>query len=192
MTPSNRLSTRLGCVCLNTLLSKGDYMKKCSCCKEEKDIQFFGKHKNNKDGLQYQCKNCRINSCKISFKKTSPEQLQKRNIATKIWKISNILKDKETAKQWRKENVAVRTNTERKRQTAKLQRIPLWTTEEDKIHILCLYQLAAMRSKYSGEKWHVDHVIPLQGKTVSGFHTPSNLQVIPAKDNLRKSNKYAT
>jgi len=41
-----------------------------------------------------------------------------------------------------------------------------------------------------GFSWHVDHIIPLQGKTVSGFHTPQNLRVIPGVDNLRKNNRY--
>jgi hypothetical protein len=41
-----------------------------------------------------------------------------------------------------------------------------------------------------GFEWHVDHVIPLQGKKVSGFHVPSNIQVIPASENVRKNASF--
>jgi hypothetical protein len=47
------------------------------------------------------------------------------------------------------------------------------------------------RKRHPGVQWHVDHIIPLRGKTVSGFHVPSNLRVIPWIDNLRKGNSHA-
>jgi hypothetical protein len=69
-------------------------------------------------------------------------------------------------------------------------RVPNWLTESDFLAIKCIYQVAAMRNANSDIKWSVDHIIPLNGKTVSGLHVPSNLQVIPLKENRAKWNHY--
>jgi hypothetical protein len=77
-----------------------------------------------------------------------------------------------------------------KRRAAKLNRMPCWLTKEDKLEIKKIYKLASDKTKETGIKWQVDHIIPLQGETVSGLHIPSNLRIITAYENRSKHNKW--
>jgi hypothetical protein len=77
-----------------------------------------------------------------------------------------------------------------KRRAAKIQRTPAWLTVDDLWMLEQAYELAALRTKMFGFSWHVDHIIPLQGKLVSGLHVPTNVRVIPGADNVRKANRY--
>jgi len=77
-----------------------------------------------------------------------------------------------------------------KRRLAKIKRTPVWLTPDDHWIIEQAYELAAMRTKMFGFVWHVDHIVPLQGKLVSGLHAPNNLRVIPGVENVRKSNHF--
>jgi len=103
------------------------------------------------------------------------------------WKQKNKNK---VASNWQKRNKGTANANTRKYQAAKLKRTPEWLSDFDILKMKCFYQVAAMRSKESGESWHVDHVIPLQGKKVSGLHVPWNLTIIRGSENVKKSNRY--
>jgi 5-methylcytosine-specific restriction endonuclease McrA len=66
------------------------------------------------------------------------------------------------------------------RKAMKLSRVPSWANIEK------------IREIYSAcpSGHHVDHIVPLQGKFVSGLHVETNLQYLPALENLRKHNKF--
>ena len=87
-------------------------------------------------------------------------------------------------------SIAFRKAQKAKYRSAKLNRMPAWLTKNDKWMIEQAYDLATLRTKLFGFTWEVDHIIPLQGKTVSGLHVPTNLQVIPKLVNARKGNKF--
>ena len=92
-------------------------------------------------------------------------------------------------REWAKNNPhKVLEQSARKRAT-KLQRVPVWLTDDHKKQIKEIYDLAQKISNQTGIKHHVDQIVPLRGGNVSGLHVPWNLTVITANENLRKSNK---
>ena len=67
-------------------------------------------------------------------------------------------------------------------------RTPVWA---DVAKIKAYYEVCAFFNEVNGyTKYHVDHVVPLQGDVVSGLHVQNNLQIIPWLDNIRKKNKF--
>jgi hypothetical protein len=129
------------------------------------------------------------NGCCVECEKEKNNSEERKKYMSK-YADKNRTKIRKIASEWQKKNKGkVNANTAL-RHTAKMQRTPAWLTKHDKLHIKCLYQVAAMRTRESGQEWHVDHVIPLQGEDVCGLHVPSNLQIIPALDNMSKGNRY--
>jgi 5-methylcytosine-specific restriction endonuclease McrA len=72
------------------------------------------------------------------------------------------------------------------------QATPSWLSEWDQFHISEIYHLAVLRSAALGIDLHVDHIIPLRGKTACGLHVPANLQLLEARQNIRKRNSFPT
>ena len=161
-------------------------MKTCKTCQETKEISLFAFHKLCKGGYENVCKACKVAKT-AKWQKENKNQKNKNNAR---WRSLNLETSRKSTANWEKNNKGHRNSLTRARQAAKLKRTPAWLTEFDLLKIKCLYQVAAMRTRESGRSWHVDHIIPLQGKTVSGLHVPSNLQVIEGSENSRKSNHY--
>lgn len=117
---------------------------------------------------------------------------EKSRLRSIIWrqKNPNHKNTKICKKTYRVNNPAVHLASTIKRRVSKLNRTPKWTTKEDLETIKHIYIVANQFSKSFGTEYHVDHIIPLQGKLVSGLHVPSNLQIIPAMDNIKKGSKY--
>lgn len=69
---------------------------------------------------------------------------------------------------------------QKRRKALKLDRLPRWA---DLNKIKEIYKNCPVG-------YHVDHIIPLKGKLVSGLHIAENLQYLTAQENQSKNNSY--
>jgi hypothetical protein len=102
------------------------------------------------------------------------------------WRARHPGIQREYSKVFRETNPGAKNADTARRRSDKLRRTPDWLSDDDKWMIRQAYELAAIRTRLFGFSWHVDHILPLRGKRVSGLHVPTNLQVIPAEENIRK------
>jgi len=69
----------------------------------------------------------------------------------------------------------------RLRELALEQRTPTWANRE---------AIDAIYAEARRTNMTVDHIVPLRGKTVSGLHVESNLQLLTHEENARKGNRF--
>jgi len=161
--------------------------KHCTKCKQMLDISNFWKR-----GKYYKsrCKKCTKEDV-APYKLANKEYIAKRLREYKDKNKDHLLQvGREYQKKYREENKYKVNASNRLRKYQKMQRTPSWLTLDDKWFMEEIYHLAQLRTKMLGFEWHVDHIIPIKAKNVSGLHVPNNLRVIPAKENLSKNNKF--
>lgn len=121
------------------------------------------------------------------YRKKHPDILRAKSLK---WKKANPERAAEVSRRTRLKCKARVLANKAKYRAGKRNRTPIWVDKEHLWLIKQAYELAILRKKLFGFEWHVDHIIPLNGKTVSGLHVIENIQVIPGKENLLKNNKY--
>ena len=155
-------------------------MKTCTACGTEKPISDFY--------LRYskprpECKDCTKAQNKKSITKEAKLRGQRKYRA----KNREDLNKKHS--EYKKSNRDICNAQWMKYHAKKMGATPSWLTEEHHKQIRQIYAHAKECEMLTGDKYHVDHIIPLQGKNISGLHVPWNLQVLPADINISKSNK---
>lgn len=158
---------------------------------ENKD-KFLVYQEKNKENIRVNLELWRLNNIEHIVKYAEKYREDNRSIlAERARDYYNTNKDKCNLRlnEYRKNNPEKFIALNAKRRANKLNATPEWLTKEHVLEIEELFLCARMFRLYTGQEYHVDHIIPLQGKNVCGLHVPWNLQVILAKENLIKSNK---
>lgn len=185
--------------------------KYCSKCALNKDVSLFSKNRAQRDGLHSQCKECNAAYYKANKEKISPKRIARYYTQQEIaqqysrdWYRDNRDKALESCKNWASRNRdKIHSYAKKSRQkypelknantqayrAKKRGAMPSWLTEWDKFVISEYYYKAKRLEELTGMKWHVDHIHPLRGKTLSGLHVPWNLQLLPASENVAKGNR---
>ena len=182
-------------------------MKVCTICKRSLEEINFAKDKTLKCGLTAQCKECR-NAKKKEWEQNNKDKVQaysKKYRKDNLDRISkdNIIRCKEYytknkedlkyyQKSYKKANKGIVNAQNSKRRAQKILATPLWvlSNKEELNKIEKLYKEAIRLTETTGIEHHVDHIIPLLGKNVSGFHCYENLQILTAEENMKKGNRH--
>ena len=202
--------------------------KRCSKCKGVKEKSEFWGNRSKKEGLAGECKVCASVRKKEHYEKNreailenkkeyrhknrgaileyKKEYYEKNREAILEYKKEyyqkNLGEIKEYKKKYKQKNPEKINMYSAKRRAIKRNACPDWLTQEHHSAIAEFYNKAQELTKETGIPHHVDHIVPLKGKsydlgtkrmrhTVSGLHVPWNLRVVSAEDNLIKSCKYS-
>lgn len=156
-------------------------MKLCTSCKQEKPLTEFYFRKGKP---RSECKKCTLEQNKRSI---NPEVMAKAKAA---YRGRNREELNKKHSEYKKANRAIHNAQWYRYHSKKKNATPKWLTEEHWDQIKAIYKHAKECEMLTGDKYHVDHIIPLNGENVSGLHVPWNLQVLPADINISKSNNY--
>lgn len=150
-------------------------MKTCIKCFKIKELQEFHFRKDNQK-YRNTCKKCwyaRTYSNRKDY--YYAEYFQE-------WRRKNVNKSRAATKKYRLANPHINTESAAKRRVRVKQQTPIWLTFEQKQSIKLIY-------KNCPEGLHVDHIVPLRGKNVSGLHVPWNLQYLEPAVNFSKGSR---
>ncbi|TLZ06450.1 MAG: hypothetical protein E6K39_10590 [Gammaproteobacteria bacterium] len=112
---------------------------------------------------------------------------EKNRAARKAWEERNPTAALESFKRYRERNRAkIRARLAVSKQGREKRRA-LWANQDA---ILAIYLQAEIMTRPTGRLHVVDHIIPLQGRTVSGLHVETNLRVVEHHENARKHNAW--
>lgn len=170
--------------------------KICRRCNVAKPASEFRPDPRYRDGLGSWCAPChrernsewakqnrkRLTAKAADYRAVRPDVTRKAN---KKHKTANKERLAAAHAVWARKNADKRRATDAAYRAAKLRAKPAWANDEA---IAAIYSEATRRQAETGERLHVDHIVPLQSRIVCGLHCEANLQILRGPENESKRN----
>ena len=180
-------------------------LKLCKRCNEQLPLGLFSPRKDAKDGLAYWCTPCKSKATTASPRRSEVSRAyyerNKAECATRVaasiakkpaqyakkkaeWVQKNkprLLSMRRTVYALNPAKDILRVRLRQKR----IKQVPSWLSQAHMVEIEGLYRFCNI---FKG--FEVDHIIPLNGKQVSGLHVPENLQVLTVRANRQKGAQF--
>ena len=117
-----------------------------------------------------------------------PKRKQQQLESSRRWRENNADKRKDVCAKWNSKPKSKALNARRvaRRRAQQHKATPPWADHAT----IDFFYTSMTYLRQDGLDVHVDHIIPLFGKTVCGLHTHNNLQLMFADLNHSKSNKF--
>lgn len=184
----SKYGVRADCMECNLLMHKLKYMNTSDTVKaRSKQWRLINPQKAKESTTKWRCLN--IQHVKNTISQWKIDNKDTQSVYNHQYYIDHKDQCREHNRNWKISNPHKVNADTTKRRLSKQNRTPIWLNTNHLLEIEQFYNFARKLSSKTDVVYHVDHIVPLHGKTVCGLHVPWNLQVISAVDNLKKGNK---